>query len=164
MVFFLFERHEQRIIRQPFGVFLGESRNFFAHFVVHAGIGAAEQRPAGVRELLEVRLVRRSVKVALLDFSLGQQAVLDQQVQVDQIRVARRGGKALIRRVAEAGVAERQHLPVGLVRVGEEIDKVVSGFAHGAHAVRRGQRSDVRKHAAGAFEHTFFPQFKMQPL
>ena len=50
------------------------------------------------------------------------------------------------------------------VRIGEEIDKVIGGFAHGAHAVRRGQRSDVRKHAAGAFEHTFLPPINMQLL
>ncbi len=30
--------------------------------------------------------------------------------------------EALVRRVAEAGMTERQHLPVGLVRVREEVD------------------------------------------
>ena len=165
MVVFLFlERHEQRVIRQPFGVFLGERGDLFAHLIVHAGICLAEQRPAGVRELLEVRLVRRGLEVAGLDLGRGQQAVLDQQVKVDQVRVARRGGKALVGRIAEAGVAERQHLPVGLVRICKEIDKVIGCLAHRAHAVRRGLGGDVRKHATGAFEHTFLPPINMQLL
>ena len=58
-------------------------------------------------------------------------------------------------------MAERQDLPIGLTGGGEKIHKIIRGLAHGTHAVRRGQRSDVREHAAGAFEHTAFPQFNM---
>ena len=134
------------------------------HFIVHAGIRLAEQRPAGIGQLLEVRLVRRGLEIARLDLCLGQQAVLNQQVKVDQIRVARCGRKALVRRIAEAGMAERQYLPVGLVRIGEEIDKVIGGFAHRAHTVRRGQGSDMRKHATRTFEHRCIHYNTVRPI
>ena len=139
VVLFLLERHEQCVVGQPFGVFPGERGDLLAHFIVHAAVCLAEQRPAGVRELLEVGFVRRGVKITRLDLGFGQQAVLDQQVEVDQVRVARRSGKTLVRRISEAGVSKRQHLPVGLMCVGKEINKIVGGFAHGAHTVRRGQ-------------------------
>ena len=86
-----------------------------------------------------------------------QQTVLHEQVHVDEIRVACRRREALVRRVAEAGMTERQHLPVGLVRVREEVDEVTGGFAHRADTVRRGQRGHVREHAAGTFEHIYLP-------
>ena len=80
-----------------------------------------------------------------------QQPVLDQQVQVDQIRVAREGGRALIRRVAKAGGAEREHLPVGLACFGEKIGEGVSIPAQRPDTIGRGQGGDVHQNAAAAF-------------
>ena len=41
----------------------------------------------------------------------------------NQIRIACRCRKALVRRIAEAGMTERKHLPVGLVRRRQKIYK-----------------------------------------
>ena len=83
VVFFLFKRHKQRIIRQPGGIFLTERGDPGAQRVVNAAVRLAEQRPAGIRELFEIRLVRRRLEVAGPDLGHGQQAVLHQQVKVD---------------------------------------------------------------------------------
>ena len=139
MVFLLLERHKQRVIRQPFTVLLGEGGDFLAHFRRHTAVCLAEQRPAGIGQLLEIRGIRRSVEVALTDLIRGEQAVLHEQIHVDQIRIACRCRKALVRRIAEAGMTERKHLPVGLVRCGQKIYKITGSLAHGAHAVRRRQ-------------------------
>ena len=139
MVFLLLERHKQRVIRQPFTVLLSEDGNFLTHFRCHAAVCLAEQRPAGIGQLLEIRGIRRSVEVALTNLIRGEQTVLNEQIHVDQIRIARRCRKALVRRIAEAGMTERKHLPVGLMRRCQKIYKITGGLAHGAHAVRRRQ-------------------------
>ena len=54
---------------------------------------------------------------------LREQSVLDQLFEADQQRIARKRGEALIRRVAVAGRAERQHLPQSLARGREQIDE-----------------------------------------
>ena len=124
VIFLLLERHEQRVIGQPFAVLLGEVRDSCLHLGRDARIRLAEQRPARIGELLEVRRIGRSGKVAGAHLIRRQQTVLCEQVHVDQIRVARRRREALVRRVAEAGMTERQHLPVGLVRGREEVDRI----------------------------------------
>ena len=139
MVFLLLERHEQRVIRQPFAVLLGEGGDFLAHFRCHAAVCLAEQRPAGIGQLLEIRGIRRSIKIALTNLIRSEQTVLHEQIHVNQIRIACRCRKALVRRIAEAGMTERKHLPVGLVRCRQKIYKITGGLAHGAHAVRRRQ-------------------------
>ena len=139
MVFLLLERHKQRVIRQPFTVLLSEDGNFLTHFRCHATVCLAEQRPAGIGQLLEIRGIRRSVEVALTNLIRGEQTVLNEQIHVDQIRIACRCRKALVRRIAKAGMTERKHLPVSLMRRCQKIYKITGGFAHGAHAVRRRQ-------------------------
>ena len=139
MVFLLLERHKQRVIRQPFTVLLSEDGNFLTHFRCHAAVCLAEQRPAGIGQLLEIRGIRRSVEVALTNLIRGEQTVLNEQIHVNEVRIARRCRKALVRRIAEAGMTERKHLPVGLVRRRQKIYKITGGLAHGAHAVRRRQ-------------------------
>ena len=48
VVLFFLECHEQRVVGQPVGVFLGERVDLFAQLIVDAGIGFAEQRPTGI--------------------------------------------------------------------------------------------------------------------
>ena len=93
------------------------------------------------------------VELCGLDFSRGQKAVFHERVEIDHEIVARGGRETLVRRIAKAGVAEREHLPVTLARSLKKIDEIVCGFAERAHAVGRGQGCDVHKHTAGAFKH-----------
>ncbi len=52
-----------------------------------------------------------------------QQSVLDEHVEADQKRVAGKCRKRLVRRIAIAGWAERQHLPEPLTGRCEQVDE-----------------------------------------
>ena len=82
-----------------------------------------------------------------------EQSILDKQVEVDHQIISGCGRKTLVRRIAEAGVPEREHLPVTLTGSFQKINKIISGFAERADAMGRGQGCDVHEHAAGAFKH-----------
>ena len=64
-----------------------------------------------------------------------QQAVLYQEVQINEIGIPGKGGKALVGGVAEARLAQGQHLPAPLTGGVEKVGKVVGGPAQGADAV-----------------------------
>ena len=55
--------------------------------------------------------------------------------------------------IAEAGLTERQNLPVGLSAVAQEIDKPIGVPAHRTDAVRGRQRGNMQHNAAGSFKH-----------
>ena len=85
------------------------------------------------------------------DLLPGQQPLLRQQFQVDEVGVARIGGKALVGGVSVARGAQGQHLPPGLSGVPEKIDKIISSLAQGTDAVGGGQGKNWQDHAAGSF-------------
>ena len=71
---------------------------------------------------------------------------------VDQVRVACKGGKALVGRIAVAGRAERAHLPVAVAAGFQEIQETLDGAGfEGADALVSRQASGVEKDAAAAF-------------
>ena len=80
-----------------------------------------------------------------------QQPVLDQQVEIDEIRVAGKRGRALVGGIAIAGRPERQHLPVALPGSDEKVRKSERRLPERPHAVRGRQRGDVHQGAATAF-------------
>ena len=63
-------------------------------------------------------------------------------IKADEIRVARKGGKALIRAVTIAGYPQRQDLPVGLSGFFQPVYKVVCLLRKAADAVRGRQTAD----------------------
>ena len=71
-----------------------------------------------------------------------QQSPSGQDIQVDEIGVARKGGVGLIGGVAVAGGAERQDLPAALAPRRQEIDERPGLCPHGPHAPGGGQRKD----------------------
>ena len=131
----LLQRHEQRVVGEPIGVDLDE--------VVEAVVGL-EPREGGFeeRELvgndpLEVDAVRRKITAAT-------------PRHVDHERVAGEGREALVRRVAVAGGAEREHLPDLHSRLGEEIEKAVRFRTQFTDAVGAGKRGRVKENACRA--------------
>ena len=76
-------------------------------------------------------------------FFLLKKSLLHQQIQIDQIMVARKAGTGLIGRVSESGGIQRQDLPVTLLRLFQKVHKFKSMLSHGADAVRTGQRCDM---------------------
>ena len=121
------------------------------------GQNRASQRPGqSAPEHGEAALINPSVvhipgigsPVLALHLIPGQQPVLDQQLQVDEIRIARIGGKALVGGVAVAGGAQRQHLPAVLPGGVEKIGKVIGGLAQSPDAVGRRQGKYRHQNAA----------------
>ncbi len=82
----------------------------------------------------------------------GEEAGFGEGVGADEEWVAGEGGEALVRRVAIAGGAEREHLPDGLAGGGEEIDEAVRGGTEVADAIRAGEGRDVKEDAGSAGE------------
>ena len=126
---------------------------------------------AGHRALLEEILVRLAqhgktlvVQRAVVDLCgiaapvdagivlFGQQAVRGQLVKVDEVGVARKGGKALVGAVGVAGGANRQNLPDGLARRGQKVHKVIGRLAHTANAVPAGQAGNRHQNSAATIE------------
>ena len=80
-----------------------------------------------------------------------QQTGVGQQAVVNEVGVAGKGGKALVRAVTVAGGADGQNLPVGLFCLGEEIDKCEGLFAQRADA--KGPRQAEHGHQNAACTH-----------
>jgi hypothetical protein len=71
----------------------------------------------GLPVAIENSIVYRSRIVAPVnrfDLFFMKQALFRQQVQINKIGVSRIAGKALVRRIANAGRSQGQHLPVPL--------------------------------------------------
>ena len=79
-----------------------------------------------------------------------QQALHLQQVQVDQIGVAGKGGEALVGAIPKAGGAQGQYLPVPLARLGEKVHKAERLPAQGTDPMGGGQGGDVQQNPAGS--------------
>ena len=146
------ERHEERVIRQPALVFLFKRCDVLAVARKAARLGLFKQRKAAFVDLAVVNIAGIVAPVAGVDLCARQELILDEQVEVDEVWVARKGGEALIRRVAVARRAERQELPVFLSRGGEKVGKVIGGLAHRADAVGRGKGGDRHQNAGGSFD------------
>ena len=141
----LLDGHEEGVVLQPGALLLAER-------LVRRGRGG--EQPAG--RLLEdggplgVQQVVPDGAGGLGGGQLlpGQQALLRQQVKVDEIGVARKGGKTLVGAVPITGGTDGQDLPVGLPGLGQKIHKTVGLAAQGADAVRPRQAEHRHQDAA----------------
>ena len=68
-------------------------------------------------------------------------AVLRQQVQINEQRIARKGGEGRIGAVAVAGGTQRQQLPAALLRLAQKVDEAVRRLPHRADAAVGRQRA-----------------------
>ena len=103
------------------------------------GIGRTQQRIADVVDGAVVDAAGVRAEVGLLQLLGGQQALLAQSLQVDEIGVARKGRAALVGAVPIAGGAEGQDLPDVLARRRQEVHKFDSLRPEAADPVRAGQ-------------------------
>ncbi len=138
------EGHEKAVPLQPTGVFGAEG-------AAGPGVGAAGAREGLPQQGEPVPVKRRIVDprraaAGAAGLLPAQQALAGQQPRVDEIRVARKRGKALVRAVAEAGRAERQHLPPALPRGAQKIRKAAGLSAERADPLRRRQGKHRQKH------------------
>ena len=139
----LLDGHVQAVIRQPAVAAEGKGVPVVRVGGVAAGhralrqkilVGFAQHRQPLLVQKAVIHPLRVGAPVQKGVVGAGQQAVRGQQVQVDQVGVARKGGAALVGAVAKAGGPDRQDLPDALPGADQEIDKP---------AGRRPQRADA---------------------
>jgi DNA-binding transcriptional MocR family regulator len=107
-----------------------------------AGVGQPEQAAPLLVELAVVDIVRLAAELCLFALFCREHTLFDQLIQTDEIGVASKGGKALIRAVAVAGHTQRQDLPVGLPGVLQPVYKIVCFLRKAADAVGGRQTAD----------------------
>ncbi len=121
----LLHRHEEGIVLQPVRVLLHEAEEVRVLGDVAALIGQVQQREALLVDLAVVYPRGVAAEITGIAFLLRQQPFLNQSLQVDEIRVPRKGGKGLIRRVPIAGGGQGQNLPVALPRLLQPVNEII---------------------------------------
>jgi len=113
-------------------------------------VGLEKQQPFALPELAEIDAVVVH-RLQRLDVLRGEEPEPDERKDVDQVRVARKGGEALVGGVAVAGGPERANLPVavaaGLQKIEETLDRA---RFKSADALIARQASGVEEDAAAA--------------
>ena len=144
--------HVHGVVGQPAAVFFHEFRNFrciaFPALCLCLGqYGEAVVVNAGVVNVGSVVVPLDALQVICF-----QQTVLDQHIQIDEVRVACVGGKALVGGVAVAGGACGQDLPPGLLGFYQKVDEIIGCLAHGTDTVGGGQGGNGQQNA-GTSDH-----------
>ena len=137
--------HEEGVIVQPEGLRRAEGLILRRGSRQQAGGGFVQHGgPLGVKcAILHMAHGLRGGKLCL-----RQQARFGQQAVIDEIGVARKGGKTLVGTVAVAGGADGQDLPIGLLGAGEEVHKGEGLTAQCADAKRPRQAENGHQNAA----------------
>ena len=117
--------HEEGVVLQPVRILLDEADEIGILGDVAALVGQVQQGEALLVNLAIVHLGRVVPEIAGRAFLLRQQALLDQDLQVDEIRVPRKGGEGLIGRIPVAGGRQGQYLPVALARLPQLVNEII---------------------------------------
>ena len=142
--------HEEGIVLQPPMVFRKELLIIGILADIAALVGLAQQGIAVFVQLGIVHVRSIGAEVGGVAFLLGQHALFDQRFQADEIGISRKGGKALVGRIAIAGGADGQDLPVGLSGIVEPVHKIVCTLGKAAHAVLGRQAGDGQQDTCAA--------------
>ena len=156
----LLDGHVQAVVGQPAVTAEGEAVPVVGVGGVAAGdrtllqkggVGLAQDgQPLFVQDAV-VHLFGVAAPVGEGVVGAGEQSLRRQQVQVDEIGVARKGGAALVGAVAVAGGAHGQDLPDTLSRPGQEVHKPPCRGAQRTDAMPAGQAGQRHEDAACAF-------------
>ena len=142
-------RHVQRVVGQP-RILPGKGLHRRPVPVPAPPEGPAQHGKPVFVDPAEVHMTGVAAPVDALQLGAFQQAVGDQQIQVDEVGVPGEGGKALVGAVPIAGGTEGQKLPVGLARGLQKVGEGVGLLSQSADAVGGGEGGDMQKDAAGA--------------
>ena len=140
------QSHKQTVIRQPAFVFRNEG------FI---GLVRAETVEGQFQDIHSVGILGTEIHslrvIAPVDggnLLLGQQSLLGQGVQINEIVVSGTGGKGLVGGIAVACWGQRQNLPAGLTRLFQKVHKSICLFSHSADPVGPRQGCDVHQNTA----------------
>jgi hypothetical protein len=121
-----FERGEQREVGKPGNLAGTEGLEGLARLgprvPLERGVGLGEHGPLELDERAEVDLAPGKA-FSRFQVVVVEQAVVAQAGEADQEGVSRKGGEALVGRVALARGPQRKHLPEALPRLHQEIEK-----------------------------------------
>ena len=131
--------HVEGIILQPLPVFGREIQRLFPVPLPAPVKGPLQQGKAGLVDGPVVRPPGVVPPVLPVNLLLSEQAVLDQRVQVDVVRVSGKGGEGLVGGVPVAGGAYREQLPAALAPRGQEVREFVGLRPQGPDPVGGGQ-------------------------
>ena len=140
--------HVQGVVRQPAAVLRLKGGHLCLVPDPAPVLGLLQHGEAALVDLSVVHVPGFGAPVLALHLIPGQQPVLYQHIQVDEIGIPSVGGKALIGGVAIAGGAQGQHLPAALPGGVEKIGKVIGGLAQSPDAVGRRQGKYRHQNAA----------------
>ena len=143
--------HKQGVIRQPAAVCLLEGGHGLAAALPAPLEGLVQQVEPLFIDAAVVHIPGIAAPLAPAALRSGQQTVGDQQLGVDVVGVPGVGRKALVRRIAVAGGAKRQHLPVALARRVEEIREIIRRLPQRADPIGGRQRGDGHQNTTGTF-------------
>ncbi len=131
----LLQRHKQRIIIEPVGIFPTEDRIVFRHVRTEALCRLPEHGITAFIYSSVIGLQRIRAPVPIFILCAVQQSLRTQSIQINKIQIACIGRKGLVRRIPVTGRADRQHLPVALSGCFQKIHKAFGLCAHGANSV-----------------------------
>ena len=117
--------HKERVVLQPVRILPDEADEIGILGDIAALVGQVQQGEALLIDLAVVHLGRVVPEIAGRAFLLRQQALLDQDLQVDEIRIPRKGGEGLIGRIPVAGGRQGQYLPVALARLPQLVHEII---------------------------------------
>ena len=150
----VFQGHEQGVVLQPVRTPEGAP-----HLKLvppgQAGTGQTQNVKAVLIEDLVIDPRRVIPPVDILILSGLQKPPLSQNIQINEVGVAGKGGEGLIGGVAVAGGAQRQNLPAGLAPRRQKINKFPRFRPQGPDAAGRRQGRD--RHQNACFSHGRIP-------
>lgn len=149
-----FQRHEQGVVVQPPAVVPDEVLIVRVCAYAAALIGLAQQGKAVLVELVKVHLGGVVAEAHAVAFLPGQHPLLHQRVQTDEIRVSRKGGIRLIRRIVGAAIAgspQRQNLPVALTGLLQPVHEIIGRLVKTADAVFGRQAGNGQQYTCVSF-------------
>ena len=149
------ERHKERIVRQPEGVFLLIGTVAPQRLFLETAECLAQDDDIRAVQQLVVDTIRAALPELGCILLVLQKPLLLQHRKINKVWVSCIDREALVRGIAVAGGGERQDLPVCRLAHVQKVYKVIRCPAHSADAVTGGKAGYVQQNTA--FSHDVSP-------
>ena len=142
----MFYRHKKRIGIKPALALLNEGAKIGRYILKKSEIRLSQE---GISLRIKPSVVyvifsrRKSCEILFRNVAL-----FIKNIGIYKIRVSRKGGGRLIRRISEGGLGERQYLPYALPAVFQEINEFIRASSEGSYTVFRRQGEDWQQYSA----------------
>ena len=124
----IFHSHKKCIVGKPPFILCHESLIILIFADVAVLVSFAEKFIAAFVNLLVVYAVRPFSPVDFLAFLFCKNSLFHQSLQTDKVRISRKSGKGLVRRISVACRAKGKDLPVALSCFFQPVHKIIGTF------------------------------------